>query len=120
MLIAEVVEAMRSAQESGYKVLAFVVPITEQGLHESGLSAATIEDRVQTALIAELRACLVPSEHIMSGDIPEGQPVWLTEDDIALITNDLQRRQPDHDRLITSREKRRAELIRRLAEVPHG
>lgn len=56
---AEIVAAIESAKNQGFEVLVFVAPINPVTLALSELSKETIEDRVQTALIAELNRCLV-------------------------------------------------------------
>lgn len=61
-LISEVVEAMTQYQNAGMKVLVFVVPVDPEALALSGRSAATVEDRVQNAMIAELNECLAPAD----------------------------------------------------------
>jgi hypothetical protein len=60
-LISEVVEAITTIQnDPSLECMTFVVPVTVEALEQSGLSKATIEDRVLQALIAELNACLLP------------------------------------------------------------
>src|SRR4051812_21575798 len=102
-LITEVVDAMRSAQEAGLKVLAYVIPIDPVALDRSGLAAATIEDRVRTVMIRELKACLGGETTIgQETDLPDGRPVWLTDRELEDIIYCLKKQLPPYDRRGTS------------------
>jgi hypothetical protein len=54
-------QSIIEAQLQGLKVMVFAVPVDPEAIALSGLSPATIEDRVQQAMIAELNTCLAPA-----------------------------------------------------------
>lgn len=116
-LISEVVEAMTAAQEAGHKVLAFVIPVTEEALYNSGLSASTIEDRVQQALIGELQACLGGAyDEPTYTDKPDGDPVWLTDGEIEDLIYCVKAKLPPgtYQGMLSSSERRRRAILERL------
>jgi hypothetical protein len=119
-LITEVVDAIRQAQEIGNKVLTFVIPVAPEAIERSGLSVATIEDRVQLVLIAELSDCLKEESPVVrSQQDSAGSPVLLTRQELTDINRCLRAKLPaDYDRhLLSSSEMRRRELLQRLGKI---
>lgn len=77
---AEIVAAIEQIQLNGAEVLVFVCPVDPKALEASGISKDTLEDRVQTALIAELNASLVPPRITCGVTIPGVGPCELEPD----------------------------------------
>lgn len=58
-LISEVVETILAIQNDPlHEELVFIIPVSIEALTEASISRATLEDRVQAAIIAELNEAL--------------------------------------------------------------